>query len=93
MKRLFAYLATAALVVLGLMFSALLFALIIVAGVAAWGYFWWKSRALRRQMREQSAMFGERASSGEVAEGEVIRGEVIEGEVIRRVVTTQRIER
>lgn len=86
MRRLFAYLATAALFVLGLMFSALLFALIALAGLCAWGYLWWKSRALRRQMRGQ--VFCDDADACRVT-----GGDVIEGEVIRRIVTTETTER
>lgn len=82
-RKLVALVVTAALLVLGLMFSALLFAFIAAAGAIALGYFWWKTRALRRQIRE-------RAAAGMVAEefkGEVFRGEVIEGEVVRKVVS------
>jgi len=47
------------------------------------GYLWWKTRDLRKQMRNHP--FGDEVIAGEVIEGEVIRGEVIEGEVIRVV--------
>ena len=39
--------------VLALMFSAVVFVVLAIAGLAFWGYFWWKTRALRRQMQEQ----------------------------------------
>ena len=38
---------------LALMFSAVVFVVLAIAGLALWGYFWWKTRALRRQMQEQ----------------------------------------
>lgn len=95
MRRVVGGIATAALIVLGVMFSALLLAIIVTAGLVAFGYLWWKTRALRRQMREQ---FREQATGGvmseaEVFRGEVFKGEVIEGEVIRRVVSIDEIER
>jgi len=58
--------AGAVLLVFALMFSLLLFAVVAAGAVLVWGYLWWKSRALRRQMREQPA-------GGRVFEGEVIR--------------------
>lgn len=41
-----------ALLALGLMFSVVLLAVLVVAGLAAWGYLWWKTRAIRRILRE-----------------------------------------
>ncbi len=46
---------------------------VVTAGAVALGYLWWRTRDLRKQMREHPA--------GNV----VIEGEVIEGEVIREV--------
>lgn len=51
---------------LALMFSVVVFALVLTVGVVAWGYLWWKSRDLRRKMRENPP-------GGLVIEGEVIR--------------------
>jgi hypothetical protein len=49
-----------------------------IVGTIAWTYLWWKSRGLRKQMRDFTAR--------EVApEEKVSRGEVFEGEVIRVV--------
>jgi len=56
--------------VLALMFSVVLFAGVVTVGLVAWGYLWWKTRSLRRQMRDHPP-------EGLVIEGEVIR----EGEV------------
>jgi hypothetical protein len=41
-----------ALLALGLMFSVVLLAVLVVAGLAAWGYLWWKTRAIRRILRQ-----------------------------------------
>lgn len=51
------------LLVLAFMFSIVLLAVAAVAGAALWGYVWWKTRALRRAMREHS-------DEGVVIEGE-----------------------
>ena len=69
-----------------LMFSVLLFAFVLTAGVVAWGYLWWRTRALRKQMRMYSKDHSSDSQilAGEVIEGEVIKGDVIEGELIRR---------
>lgn len=89
MRKLLALIATAALLVLGLMFSAVLLAFIVTAGIVAFAYLWWKTRALRRMMREQT-MDGALNPSG-VFKGEVYEGEIIEGEV--KVVSTDELRR
>lgn len=66
--------ASVVLIGLALMFSALLLMVIVTVGAMAWGYLWWRTRDLRRQMHKYSP--------SEV----VVEGEVIEGEVIRREV-------
>jgi len=65
-----------ALIGLVLMFSALLFIVVLTAGTMVLGYLWWKTRDLRKQMRNHPL-------GDEVIRGEVIEGEIIEGEVIR----------
>lgn len=76
LRKAAALLVTVALVGLVLMFSAVVFAIILVVGTIAWGYLWWKSRELRKQMRDLQARAMERdqksADEG-VFEGEVIR--------------------
>lgn len=72
---------TAALAGLALMFSAVLLALLLVIGVTAWAYLWWKTRALRKQMRNfpppgaqaENGAFKDEAHSGVVIEGEAVR--------------------
>ena len=63
-----------ALIGLALMFSALLLMVILTVGALAWGYLWWRTRDLRKQMRKHPP-------SDVVVEGEVIEGEVIRREV------------
>jgi len=87
--------AMAVLAGVALMFSAILLAVILIVVVFGGAYLWWKTRALRKLMKEQMRGFSPHGADtrgdafagevlkGEVIEGEVIEGEVIEGEVIR----------
>ncbi|MDP2693591.1 MAG: hypothetical protein Q8O58_01805 [Gallionella sp.] len=86
LRKVAGFAVTVALVGLVLMFSALLFMAILIAGTIAWGYLWWRTRDLRKQMRKHP-------SGGMNMESEVIRGEVIEGEVIRVADSGYRDER
>ena len=64
---------------LGVMFSAVFLVVVVVAGLVFWAYFWWKTRAVRRQIREQMANrdfaqpVQEPAQHGDVIEGEAVR--------------------
>ncbi|HSM98083.1 MAG TPA: hypothetical protein VLS47_03620 [Gallionella sp.] len=72
LRKVLAVVSTMALFGLVLVFSVLLLAVVLTAGAMAYGYLWWRTRALRRQMRVHP-------SGGAVIEGEVIR-EVRTGE-------------
>lgn len=88
LRKIAAFILAAALVALVLMISAVMFAIILIAGTAAFAYLWWKTRELRKQMRDFRAhgeMMGDEMSGGVVKEDEVVKGIVIEGEVIRVV--------
>jgi uncharacterized protein YneF (UPF0154 family) len=61
-----AFVTGAALLVVGLMVSVIFVAIVVALGLAVFGYVWWKTRELRRQMRE-------RPPGGHVIEGEVVR--------------------
>jgi len=76
LRKLAALIVTVAMVGLVLMFSAVLFAIIIVVGTMAWAYLWWKTRELRKQMRNfppREVKREENMSDGKVFEGEAIR--------------------
>jgi len=64
-RNLLAVLAGAVLLVLGFMASLMVFAVMAVLGLGIWGYVWWKTRELRRVMRE-------RAPDARVIEGEAV---------------------
>ena len=70
------------LLIAGFMFSAVALAIIAVVGLGVWGWLWWKTRALRRQMADAQAA-GEPLwqRSGPMNNN---GGTIIEGEVISR---------
>jgi flagellar biosynthesis component FlhA len=92
-SKLVALLATAGLIVVGLMFSAVLLVFIVSAGLVAFGYIWWKTRTLRRQMREHKQAMASAANDADAFKGEVFEGEIIEGEVTRRVISIEEFKR
>ena len=77
----------AALVLAGvaLMFSAILLVAVLIVVVFGGAYLWWKTRALRKLMKEQMLGFPPQGATmrSDAFAGEVFKGEVIEGEVIR----------
>jgi hypothetical protein len=75
LRKLVALVMTAILVGLVLMFSAVLLVVIAIAGSVAWAYLWWKTRELRKRMREyQQRPVSQQTNPGaDVFEGEVIR--------------------
>ncbi len=81
LRQAVAIVSTAALAGLVLMFSVVFFVIIFIVGAFGAAYLWWKTRDLRKQMRNFSAR--EAAMESGVFDGEVLKGEVIEGEAIR----------
>jgi hypothetical protein len=72
--KLMAIMASAMLVVVGLMFSVLALAVLLVGGTLLFVYLKWKTRHLRRVLdaQMQPARAPEQQSSGRVIEGEII---------------------
>ncbi|MDO8789630.1 MAG: hypothetical protein Q7J42_16270 [Sulfuritalea sp.] len=68
LAKLFALIAGVVVLVLGFMFSLILLTVVVVLGLGALGYFWWKTRALRKAMRENPK--GGRDTGGQVIDGE-----------------------
>lgn len=84
--KLVAFILGAGFLVLAFMFSLVALAVIAVAGLALWGWLWWKTRAVRKQMREQmSEPMSDAAVHGD--------GFIIEGEVVREETPPTRPER
>lgn len=67
LKKIAAVVVTLTLFALALMFSVVLFAVVLTAGTVVWGYLWWKTRGLRKQMRDRPR------GGGIIIEGESIR--------------------
>lgn len=63
----------AAFLVLAFMFSLVALAVAAVGGLMLWGWIWWKTRAIRQQLRDQATGF----QTQNVTEGDVIEGEAI----------------
>lgn len=76
-----------------LMFSLVFFAVLAVAGLSLWLYFWWTTRALRRQMREHAQSGAEASGAGAAAPSEPASGgATIEGEAVRVVDEIDRVD-
>ncbi len=86
-----AVVGAAAVAAVVLVFSAVLLAFLVSAGVVMFAYLWWKVRRLRRQMRDQPEGFSAHGASPERGAfgAETFKGDVIEGEVIRVDGTTK----
>ena len=72
------------------MFSLVFLAVIAVAGLIFWIYFWWKTRALRAQIEQQMRAQAQYGSSDSQAAAPASDGDVIEGEAVR-VAETERM--
>lgn len=80
--KLLAIVLTAGLLVLGLMFSVIVVAVALVVGVGLWGWMYWKTRALRRQMRDAMEAAARDGQAGSPPGADAGSGRVIEGEVL-----------
>ncbi|MBI4754408.1 MAG: hypothetical protein HY778_03080 [Betaproteobacteria bacterium] len=69
MGRLLSFAAGAVLLVVAFMASLLVFALVVAVALVVGVYLWWKTRELRRQVREMQRP----ARGGRVVEGDAIR--------------------
>lgn len=64
---------------LALTVSMMFLAVVVAVGIVVWGYLWWKTRDLRKAMRD--AQTGARSTAGGASRDTL----VIEGEVVREV--------
>lgn len=76
--KLAALLLGAVAVVAAVVFSLVMVAVVLVGGLVLGGYLWWRTRDLRRQMREQRSAgrrpdHADSGSQGRIIEGEAIR--------------------
>lgn len=79
--RIIAAVVTIAAMVVGLMFSLVVFAIALAAGILVFGWLWWKVRRALRQAQQDPRFQayqsppGAKRPDGDIIEGEVIRGE------------------
>ena len=69
------------------MFSLVFLAVIAVAGLIFWIYFWWKTRAIRAQIEQQMRAQAQYRSADPQAAAPASEGDVIDGEAVRIVET------
>ena len=89
-SKILAFVVGAGFLVLAFMFSLVALVVIVVVGLGVWGWLWWKTRAVRKQMREQMA---EQMNNPAAAAAATRDGYIIEGEVIREESSPTRPER
>ncbi len=78
LNRVLSYIATLALLCFALMFSFVVFAILAVLGVVVGAWFWWKTRALRRELERAGQTWQESQDfrpANEQNEGVVIEGD------------------
>lgn len=68
--KLIGFMAMAVMLVLGFMFSLVLLGVVLIIGLGAFGYFWWKTRSVRREIREQAV--AQAAHDGAIIDGEAV---------------------
>jgi hypothetical protein len=68
LKKLATVVGGVILLVLGLMFSVVVLAAVVVVGLIVWSYLWWKTREIRRAMREAPVD----RRGGDIIEGEAV---------------------
>lgn len=73
-----------------LMFSVVIVIVVAIAGLIVWLYLWWKTRALRQQIRERAAEAGLAPQASRP--GPESQGEIIEGVAVRMVDEKKRID-
>ena len=66
-----------------LMFGLVVFAVLALVVLCLWGYVWWKTRELRKVMRESLEAQQRAAANGMDTPAPESNGEVIEGEAVR----------
>ena len=86
LAKLAAFVLSAVFLVLAFMFSLVALAVVAVVGVALGGWLWWKTRAMRKQMKEMRE-----AAQKMGGQQPMHSDQVIEGEFIREVPPAQRL--
>ena len=93
LRKTAAVVATVLLGGVALMFSAVFLAALLIFLALGGAYLWWKTRELRKQMRNFPPPAQGATMRGDAFAGEVFEGEVIEGEAVRVDESQGRIQR
>jgi hypothetical protein len=81
-----AIVAGTALLVVGLAFSLVIMATVAVVAAIGLGILWWKTRGIRKQIREQMrSLYQPEIAHGRTTPSDIVPvvGDIIEGEIIR----------
>ena len=87
LAKIVAFLLSAAFLALAFMFSLVALAVVAVLGICVGGWLWWKTRTLRKQMRQAEAELHRSGASAGAS------NDVIEGEFVRESVASDRLLR
>ncbi|OGS97251.1 MAG: hypothetical protein A3H31_10495 [Gallionellales bacterium RIFCSPLOWO2_02_FULL_57_47] len=82
-RKTVALITMVALAGVALLFSAMLLVVILIVVVFGGAYLWWKTRELRKQMKNFAPSPHSATVQSDVFAGEAFKGEVMEGEVVR----------
>ncbi len=83
LARIVGILLSAVALGLALMFSAVFFVVLAFVALALWGYFWWKTRALRRAMQEQMEQMKNSQDFEQAPRRAPEDADIIDGEAVR----------
>jgi hypothetical protein len=72
LKKLLSLVGGVIILVLGLMFSVVVLIVVVAVGLMVWGFLWWKTREIRRVMREAQSNSHPSPPGGDVIEGEAV---------------------
>jgi hypothetical protein len=86
LAKILAFIVGTGVLALAFMFSLVALVVVAVGGLMLWGWLWWKTRAIRQQIREQGL-------EQDPVSTDFKGGQIIEGEVIYESETANRPER
>ena len=75
LAKILAFIVGTGVLALAFMFSLVALVVVAVGGLMLWGWLWWKTRAIRQQIREQGLEQG--PISTDFKDGQIIEGEVV----------------
>lgn len=81
--RALAFVAAGVVLIAGLFVSAIVFSVLLVVGTVAGGWFWWKTRDLRKQVGERMAQMQRMQAARRGAAAPQPPADVIDGDFIR----------